>query len=444
VDLLTRGVRAERSPIARIGLVPPRFAYARWPPGQLVLIATALVLLCLSAGLIGALDIQHRRAALDEVLERGGLLTGAAMETYQSISDADATVAGAFLVGGVEPPQLRDRYRTNIAEASAALSAAASGSPSGDSATEITKLTTHLPVYTGLIETARTLNRQGLPQGASYLREASTLAHTIMLPSAQRLLEQENSRLAATQAEAEALDWVALGAGILALLALVAAQIHLGRSTRRIFNAGLLIATVCAIAAVSWLIVVSTSATEHSTAGRRDGTAQIEVFTAARVAALQARGDESLTLVARGNGRVYEDSFTETARRLNGADGLLAAVASAATSPETRSAVAQAAETWQQWQASHRTLRAEDDSGNYNTAVRLATSTVDPNGTTGPSTMVDNQLETAIQLATKRFESESVQARSALSRGDLVVGLLTGVAALAIGFGYAPRLREFR
>lgn len=432
-----RSVHAGQTHAARFR---PTFAYGRQPPGQFVVVLTVLVLLCLTAGLVGALDIQHRRAVLAQVLDRSGPLTGAAMETYQSLSDADATAAGAFLVGDVEPPLLRERYRTNIAEASAELSVAASMAPTGDSAQTIAELTTHLPVYTGLIETARTLNRQGIPQGASYLREASTLVHTIMLPAAQRLHELENSRLSVAQTSASRLAWFPLVVGVLALLALIAAQVHLARTTHRIFNVGLLAAMVFALAAVSWLITASLVGSGHSAAGRDHGTVQVETFVDARIAALQARGHESLTLVAQGNGRAYEDSFTDTANRL---DRLLAAAGKAATSPDTGAAVQRATDAWRQWQASHQKLRAEDDSGNYNTAVRLATSD-DPNGTTAPSTVLDEQLGIAIQGATRRFEEESVRARDALANGERAVAVLMALAAFGVGFGYAPRLREFR
>ncbi len=421
--------------------MPTRFAYHR-PPGVLTALAAVLALLCLLSGLVGALDVQHRRAALDDVLLRGGPLTGAALESYQSISDANATAAGAFLVGDVEPPQLRDRYRTNVAEASAALGTAASGAPDGESAATITRITTHLPVYTGIIETARTLNRQGLPQGASYLREASALAHTIMLPSAEKLLRQENARLVAAQERAAEVDWIALGAGVFALGALVAAQVHLARSTRRVFNRGLLAATACVLAAVSWLTVASLSASAHSETGR-EGTTQVEAFANARVMALQARADESLSLIARGNGQPYELAYADKAAKLNGEHGLFAVAANAATEDQTRPAVEKAAEAWRQWQDNHRGLRSADDSGDYNTAVRLATG-VDLEGTAGPSTVVDQQLAVAIKAATERFEAESLRARDAMAYGELVVGALMVLAALAVGFGYAPRIREFR
>ncbi|MFI9815900.1 hypothetical protein [Saccharothrix variisporea] len=439
--LPTRDPRSTTPPVARSRAIPPRFASLRRPPGPLIALAAVLALLCLVSGLLGALDVQHRRAALDDVLQRGGPLTGAALESYQSISDADATAAGAFLVGDVEPPQSRDRYRTNIAEASAALGTAASGAAGGGSAAAITRISTHLPVYTGIIETARALNRRGLPQGASYLREASALAHTIMLPAAEELLRQENARLAAAQDDAAAVGWVALGAGVLALAALVAAQVHLARGTRRIFNRGLLAATACVLAAVTWLAIASFSAASHGAAAR-ESTGQVEAFANARVMALQARADESLALVARGNGRPYELAYADKAGKLNGEQGLFA-VATNAAGDTTRPAVDKAVQAWRQWQDHHRDLRTADDSGDYNLAVRLATG-ADPKGTAEPSTVVDQELAAAIGVATERFEAESRSARDAVAGGELVVAVLMGLAALAVGFGFAPRIREFR
>lgn len=418
--------------------IPHRQAYSS-PPGQLVVLLVALVVLCLGAGVAGAFDVQQRRAALDQVIDRGGPQTGAAMDVYQSLSDADATVAGAYLVGDVEPAELRDRYRTNIAEASAALGTAALAT--GTEA-DLTTLNTHLPVYTGLIETARTLNRQGLPQGVAYLREASTVAQTVMLPAAERLLRQENAQLLQAQRKASSVGPVVIGAAVLVLLALLAAQVHLARTTRRILNAGLLAATVCAVAAVAWLVTASVVAAAHAHAGRTEGSAQVAVFSDVRAEALKARCAESLILVARGNGTVHEADFDAAAARLG--TRLLADAERAATTSGTRDAVRRAGEQWSNWLAGHKTLREKDDSGEFDLAVKLATNAGEQGGTASPSRTVDDELGAAIQIAKERFESESARARNALAFGDLGVAVLMVLAALGVGFGYLPRLREYR
>jgi|SRR5215470_3637366 len=416
--------------------------FGRQPPGQFTVLLTVLAMLCLAVSLAAVWDIRHRRAVLDRVISNGGPTTKAALEAYRSLSDADATATSTFLVNGVEPPEPRDRYRDRITKAGVALSMAASGARTDESATTIAELSAYLPVYTGLIETARTYNRQGLPQGATYLREASWLMQDTMLPKAQRLYEDEAARLAADQAEAAEPGWFPDAMGFLVLSGLVAAQVYLARSTRRVLNAGLLAATLLAVAAAAWYGMAVRAVTEHSTAGQ-EGTAQVEAFAAARIAALQARSDESLTLVARGNGKPYEDHFNITADKLeHDGSGLLARARIVVSGLETSTAVQQATDAWRQWREIHKELRMVDDGGSYDEAVTLATNAA--HGTVTLSTMVDDRLGLATQQATVRFEDEAASARRSLSGTDVGVAVVMVFAGFGVAAGFAPRLREFR
>lgn len=433
---------AESAEARPISLPQRAIRYGRRAPGQLTMLLTVLVLLCLGTGLACVLDIQHRRAALAGIAERGGPLTGAAEELYQSLSDADATAANAFLSVGNEPPALRERYQANVTEAAAALTTAAAGSPTGQSAGTIAELTAYLPVYTGLIETARTMNRQGLPQGVSYLREASGLVQLTMLPKAQALYRAESGRLAAAQAGAGSFAWFPLVLGILTVGALVAAQIFLSRTTNRVFNAGLLATTAAVLVALLWFAIGSGDAASRASAGRTDGTAQIEALAQARIAASQARSDESLTLVARGNGAEYEKHFGQTSQTLDGAGGLLAQARNAVAQNETRDAVDAAVRSRAEWLTRHRQLRTLDDGGGYNEAIRYAT--VDPAGTQPVSTDVDTRLGEAIRQATDRFADRTAAARGALTAVDGGMIILSVLAVLGLALGFAPRLREFR
>ncbi|ALG10034.1 hypothetical protein AOZ06_26860 [Kibdelosporangium phytohabitans] len=411
--------------------------YSRRAPGQLTVLLIVLVLACLAAGLGAVLDVQRRQDVLVGVIDRGGPLTGAAVEIYQSLSDANATAASAFLVSGVEPANLRQRYESNINEASAALSTAASGSPTGESAATVTQLAVYLPYYTGLVERAKAYNRQGQPQGAAYLRQASHLVQSTMLPSAQRLFHAETTRLAQAQEDAGVVGWVFLGVGLLVLGGLVAVQIYLARTTRRVLNAGMLAATVAAVAAISWYGIATTSAADHSVASRQSGSAAVEAFAHARIKALEARSDEALTLVARGNGRSYEDHFVGVRNELN--NGILAR-ASAAAGPETAGHIKSAIDAWYGWVDSHKELRSQDDTGSYDDAIRLATS-----GDPGVlSSKVDTELGAAIARAADAFRREAVEARDAVGGADVGIGVLMVLAALGVWFGLTLRIREYR
>jgi len=176
--------------------------WARRTEGRLLLLLATVVVVGLATGLTGAVQVSARGGLLDEVAGRSGPLTVAAVEVYQALSDADATSVSAFLTGGAESTDLRARYLGDIARANAALSTAATGAATGESAARVAELANYVPTYTGLVATARAYSRQGHPLGATYLRMASELVRTTMLPAAQRLYQIEAARLAASQARA--------------------------------------------------------------------------------------------------------------------------------------------------------------------------------------------------------------------------------------------------
>ena len=131
---------------------------ARSTPGRLSLIIVLLVVASLTSGTFTTWSVIRQAQALEELSTRSEPLAHAAQEVYRSLQDADASAASAFLSGGLEPEKLRERYEADIAQAQAALSVATASSP------DLTAtLAAQLPVYTGLIETARSNNRQGYP-----------------------------------------------------------------------------------------------------------------------------------------------------------------------------------------------------------------------------------------------------------------------------------------
>ena len=85
-------------------------------------------------------------------------------------------------------------------------------------------LSTELPVYTGLVETARADNRLGLPVGAAYLAEASQLMRSRLLPAADALYRQENARLAAVYGQATGLPVLGVVVALIAAVVLVGVQ----------------------------------------------------------------------------------------------------------------------------------------------------------------------------------------------------------------------------
>ncbi|MGH3645810.1 MAG: hypothetical protein ACRDTM_01310 [Micromonosporaceae bacterium] len=405
----------------------------------------ALVLLALVTGLVGGYQIDDRSSVVDDVALRSGALSTTELALYQSLSDADATAASAFLAGGLEPPKLRQRYENAIARASAALATAADGAPAEQSAT-ITELSVNLPVYTGLVERARAYNRQRLPLGAAYLRQASSLMRETLLPAAQKLYQDEARRLDAAQRSADGGLWLTLLLVVVLLGGLAWAQRELTGRTNRVFNRGLLVATAATLVAGIWLGVATFAAAGHMDASRRDGAAQLALLAEARIVALQARSDEAMTLIARGGGAEFEEHYTDEIKRLVGLvgdSGLLAEARKQATEDQVRDALDEAIATARQWRAVHSEVREADNAGNYNDAVTKTIGDA-PDSAGSLAGKLDAQLARAIGYASARFHQEAARARGALYGVGYALGVLMLITAVGIAVGLQRRIREYR
>ena len=201
--------------------------------------------------------------------------------------------------GGLEPLPLRARYQADITQAARQLEAATAAAGQSAAGSSLATLSTGLPHYAGLVETARADNRLGLPLGAAYLREASEFMRATLLPAARDLYAQENAQLAAADQQATGLPWAALAVALIAALLLAAGQWWLARRANRIVNPGLLIASIAGLASLVWLVTALTVARTHLDAARDHGSAPVEALARAETAALQAHADESLTLIDR-------------------------------------------------------------------------------------------------------------------------------------------------
>ncbi|CAM4146612.1 hypothetical protein KIPE111705_42705 [Kibdelosporangium persicum] len=416
---------------------------ARTTPGVLGALALLLVVVSVTAGVFSAISVQRRAQALADLASRSGPLSVAAQEIYRSLSDADATASGAFLAGGLEPPAVRARFEQDIAQASNALAiAVAAREPSDVTApnSPLATLSGQLPVYTGLVETARVNNRQGLPLGIAYQREASTLMRTQLLPAAQQLYDGEVARVSTDQDRAGGFPVAELLLGLAVLGVLVLAQVYVRRRTNRVFNVGLVAATVAAVISLLWVAVATFSVIAGVDDSRVEGSAQVDVLARARIATLQARADETLTLVARGTGKVYEDDFVQVTRKLT---GLLNEASGKATDGAVSAEVGSARSNTEAWLRAHGEIRRQDDSGNYAAAVRLAIAAV-PEGSGPAFDKLDTDLREAIDRTRGAFNARVQDASGALGGTVVVVSLLAVVVAAGAAAGLWQRLKEYR
>ncbi|NUT47862.1 MAG: hypothetical protein HOV94_11220 [Saccharothrix sp.] len=407
---------------------------ARSTPGRLSLSALLLIVVALLVGAVTAVSVHRRSAALEALADRSEPLAFAAHEVYRAMADADATAASAFLSGGAESVALRRRYEADIAKAAAALSTATSEiTRSPALAGELSTLSGQLPVYTGLVETARAYNRQGTPVGAAYLREASTLMQTRLLPAARELYEVETANVMRDLEDAGSFPWPELLLGALSLVALVVVQRYVTRRTNRVLNPGLVVATALTAVSLLWVLVASALVVFHASTSKDEATV-VDLLARARIATLTARGDETLALVTRGSGESYEAEYVEADRMLG---DLLDRARLLAPTPSVLAAV----EHHARWREVHREVRAVDEAGDHPEAVALALGR-DVEGAAFDA--LDSELAEAIGAAREELTRAIGLARAALVGAVPAVVVLAVLAAVSSSLGLWQRLKEYR
>ncbi|HEV7628274.1 MAG TPA: hypothetical protein VGO89_17395, partial [Streptomyces sp.] len=354
-------------------------------PGRLRVIGAVLALAILVFGGVTAWQFSDRTSAADSVVEHSQPLSADAARIYRSLADADTAASSGFLSGGDEPRSMRQRYERDIRQASGLLASAASNSGGSQSAQrQITKLNRGLPEYTGLVESARANNRQGLPLGGAYLRYANEQMRSELLPAAKLLYTAQSARLDDDYADATEWPGFALAAGGIALGALGWVQRRNYLRTNRVFNLGLVGATAASVVTLLWLTGAHVLAQSALSESDQKGAQSLHVLNQAWIGSLQARGDENMTLVARGAGSAYEESYTKqmgqvagtrsgSGRQGSGDDsgrddgrrigGYLGHAASLADDRAGEAPVQQAAKAVERWRERHEKARTMDDEG---------------------------------------------------------------------------------
>jgi hypothetical protein len=432
-------------------------AAATTEPGRLRIIGAVLALCVVTFGAVTAWQVSERSTAAGNVLHRSAPLSADAAEIYRSLADADATVTAGFLAGGQQPADVTKRYQDDITKAADLITEAAANSQGNAvAAARLASLNQQLPYYTQLVATAQANNRQGLPLGGAYLRYASEQMRNVpggLLDNAKILYEAENERLSHDYSRAKAVPWAAWALGAAALGLLVWAQLRHYRRTNRVFNQGLLAASTASVVVLLWLVVGHTVARSDLDTSYAHGARSIQVLNNARILVLKARDDENLTLVARGSGGSYEDTFAKGMTEVTGPDGTSGMLAQALALADTtagRTPVDTAMKSMRTWQTRHTAARDSDNNGDYATAVALVIGGKDSGQRTVTQTTkqcfetVDASLATAVAAEQAEFRKAANDGHGALSLLPAGAAVLAVLAAAGAALGIGRRLSEYR
>lgn len=408
--------------------------------------AAALLILGVAVGVLATVGARDRQAALDEATSRVEPLTVTAQGVYRSLSDADAAAATIFLSGPAATGADADRFASDISQTSAGL-LTLGVDPGASTAlhTDVGVVGAELPVYTQLVATALADNRQGLPVGAAYLREASALMRSAVLPAAEDAYQIESARLAADEDTATGTPVALIAVGALLAATLAATQFLLVRRTQRWLNAGTLLATLAALALTVWTAADLLGEGAAVDRARQDGQV-VSALDDAQLAAVRAHGDEVLGVAARGeDSGSYDQDFGATGTRLA---GFLASARGAGPAPASAGPLADAVRQNRTWVGDHAALQTlenepQADTSAFGLALALVTG-ADQQGSGVAFGRLDADVGQALTGEQAAYLGAADGGRGDLSGLDLGSAGLAAVVVLAGLVGIRRRLREYR
>ena len=397
-------------------------------PGRLRVVGAVGILAVLLLAAVGTLAMQARAAALDTArADAEQLVRVQTLRTTLVQADADAT--NAYLTGGLEPPARRADYEASLARAAILVSEASRAKPS-DAAT-LGQVNQVLVSYAGLVEGARASNRQGKPVGVAYLRQASALLRSDALPALSRIVDANATRVDGAYTASRNAAYQFWAAGMVAVGVLLWSQVWLARRSHRYFNLPIA-ATTVVILLVLMVCGLGMSAAQSTAQKVRDGSyATTAALVQARVSAFDAKSNESLTLISRGSGKVFEtgakSAYDDAAKQLS-RTGLQSDFGLGA------------------WVKVHQKIRALDDTGGFtgwDRAVAIATD-AGPQDSNPTFLAFDQGSSQALKAAAARTSGELASARDSVWLESWLLLGAAVLAAIAVWWGISERLGEYR
>lgn len=416
----------------------PRWWFWTTTPGRILISGIVLVALVTLSAFGTASTIDRRQQALTTVLNHTEPLAFAAGQLYTTLSVADAAAATAF-IAGAEPREVRQRYEQAITNAAVALTHASSGLTDPPLQELLSRINARLAVYTGLIETARTNNRAGNPVGSSYLSEASALMQQQILPDAQRLYNETSARVDAQTTSSTDIQPLLVLLVAATLLFGAYANRWLARKTQRRLNFGFVAGGLAVLIMVVWVGTVLAISTTDSRNAKGTAADSLKTITNLAIMAQQARADETLALIRRGDEDLRKQSFYQ---RIETMHQQLAEYTSRKDAID-RSDLDNADDLLARWREADDRINSYIAVGNYQAATQVALGTGEQDSTPAFDRL-EQALNNGIEQSRRQLRNDIADARAVLSGATVGAVVLSVVAALAVTVGLWPRMSEYR
>lgn len=422
---------------------PTESAHPRWwfistTPGRILSIGVILAILGGLCAFATSTTINQRQQALTTVLNHTEPLAFAAGRLYTTLSVADAAAATAF-IAQAEPRTVRQRYEQAITDAAVAVTRASSGLTDEPLVELLGRINAELAVYTGLIEIARTNNRAGNPVGSSYLSEASSLMQSRILPDAQKLYQETSKRVdaettASTQIPAPVIIIVVTTAAFGAF-----AHRWLARRTKRRINPGLVAGALGILVMVVWVGTALAISTSASRSAKDTAAESLKTVTNLSITAQQARADETLSLIRRGDEEVRQQSFYQRIDTMREQLNEYLARGDAVDKAD----LADAGQLLERWRRANDRINSYISVGNYQAATQVALGSGQEDSTPAFDKL-DDALRKTMEQSREQLRTDILSARRGLAGATVGAVVLSLGAAIAVALGLWPRLNEYR
>ena len=435
-------------PAARVrqasGTTPGR--YRLWSLGTAILLALATLTSVASAS--------QMRSSTKRAESTTGPVLVATQQLVSSLAEADAAATAAFLSGRDEDPEQRRLYEQALARAGQQVEEVASlAGKDTETRAVLNRISVQVTRYAGLVEAARATNKATSPDANGYLVSAVSLVDQLVSGDIKTLADDSRSNLRGDQNRRTRGLGVALVLLAWALATLGYSQFRMMRTSRRILNPPLVVATILVLVALGWQARAGDASGRALNKARNDGYDSIVLTAQLGSAGFGAKAAETLAVITGDAGqrrRADEDAGRVTASPITPAvaaairagtasgapGGLFGQAASAADSPRERAAVAEAGLRWQRYVASVAALRAAPNPAAA-TAIAVGQASADFNG-------FNFSVESILGQNRGQFLDGLGTAADRTDRVPTGVLLLLLAAIAAVFWGYQLRINDYR
>lgn len=419
-------------------------------PATIQALIALLVILALAWGGFAAWAVAQHSSAASSLAHADEPYSYDAQQLYLAIADADVTITTSFLkdsavpAGTPEPSSLvaRQRFNHDLISASAYLADLRNPGGNPKFTQAIAAIAGGMPDYYRDVAIAQTEYTQGItPAGDSSMEVASEDAHLTLLPAAKELYLLENNAVMASSSQATSVITVIVAfiVAIIAAVILVLVQRWHARRTQRVFNVGLVVASVALLVSALWLAGAFVVARSDLSTAIGQGANPAESLAQASIDIQQIRGDSILNVIARSGSTSLSLDSAAQAKQVGPGSGTLLGTAASAGNAKAMSALQPAISAAPGWYATNAQGYTLGTTYMYTNEQNSVISSADSGYTT-----VKTSVNDALTAAQGTFDSQADAGSNAFGPVELVVIIAALVMAGASAWGLSRRLGEYR